>query len=142
MRCVAPAKPYALQVHCLFATLALAGITSAGCHRAVREEPIGAAAFLEEGTASYYSTEFRGRLTASGEVFDPEHLTAAHRTLRFGSCLVVQNLRNGASVKVRVNDRGPYAQDRIVDVSLAAARRLGMLGPGTARVRLYRCDSS
>ena len=127
-------------MRCLFAAFAV-GLTS-GCHRALREQPIGAAVFLEEGTASYYSTEFRGRLTASGEAFDPEHLTAAHRTLRFGTCLVVQNLRNGASVKVRVNDRGPYTRDRVIDVSLAAARRLGMIGPGTARVRLYSCDSS
>src|SRR5215510_8570111 len=141
MRHRARAIPHAIRVRCLFA-FTLVGATSAGCHRTLRAQPVGAAEFLEEGVASYYSTEFRGHPTASGEAFDPEHLTAAHRTLRFGTCLVVQNLRNGASVRVRVNDRGPYARDRILDVSLAAARRLGMLGPGTARVRLYRCDSS
>ena len=141
MRRVARVNPHAVRMRCLLAAFAVGALTTTGCHRTVREQPIHAAGFLEEGTASYYSTEFRGRLTASGERFDPEHLTAAHRTLRFGTCLVVQNLLNGASVQVRVNDRGPYARNRIIDVSLAAARRLGMLGPGTARVRLYLCNS-
>lgn len=113
-----------------------------GCHRAVRGEPTGRGGFLEEGTASYYGAEFRGRRTASGERFNPEDFTAAHRTLRFGTCLVVQNLRNGARVRVRVNDRGPYAANRILDVSYAAARKLGMIVAGWAPVRLYRCDSS
>ncbi len=113
-----------------------------GCHRAVREQPAARGSFIEEGTASYYGAEFRGRLTANGERFNPEEFTAAHRTLRFGTCVVVQNLRNGARVHVRINDRGPYAANRILDLSQAAARKLGMIVAGWAPVRLYRCDSS
>ncbi len=124
--------------------LLLVAITapSMGCHRAVRGEPTARGSGIEEGTASYYGTEFRGRRTASGERFNPEEFTAAHRTLRFGTCLVVQNLRNGARVQVRINDRGPYAANRILDVSQAAARKLGMIVAGWAPVRLYRCDPS
>jgi rare lipoprotein A len=95
--------------------------------------------FLGEGTASYYGSELEGRRTASGEGFDPAKLTAAHRTLRFGTCLTVLHMENRRRVKVRVNDRGPFAQNRIVDLSQAAAARLGMLSAGVARVRLYRC---
>jgi rare lipoprotein A len=114
---------------------------SMGCHRTVRGEP-ARGSYIEEGTASYYGAEFQGRRTANGERFNPEEFTAAHRTLRFGTCLVVQNLRNGAHVQVRINDRGPYAANRILDVSQAAARKLGMIVAGWAPVRLYRCDSS
>src|SRR5260370_33332023 len=92
---------------------------SMGCHRDVRGEPAARGSYLEEGTASYYGAEFRGRLTANGERFNPEEFTAAHRTLRFGTCLLVQNLRNGARGQGRINDRGPYAANRILDVSLA-----------------------
>lgn len=88
------------------------------------------------GEASYYGDELRGRPTASGESFDPEGLTAAHRTLPLGTRLRVTNVRNGESVVVRVNDRGPYSGDRVLDVSKRAARALGMLGSGTAPVRL------
>ena len=88
------------------------------------------------GNASYYGDELRGRPTASGEAFDPEGYTAAHRSLPLGSRLRVTNVGNGRSVVVRVNDRGPYAGDRVIDVSKQAARALGMLGGGTARVRL------
>lgn len=72
----------------------------------------------------------------------PGTLTAAHRTLAFGTCLRVTNLENGRAVEVRVNDRGPYAANRIVDVSEAAARALGMHGRGVTRVRLDRCSGS
>ena len=90
----------------------------------------------EEGYASYYGAEFAGRRTASGETFDPEGLTAAHRDLPFGTKIRVTNLDNGRSVVVRVNDRGPYVAGRIVDLSSAAARELGMLRSGLARVHL------
>ena len=88
------------------------------------------------GEASYYGDELRGNPTASGEAFDPEGLTAAHRSLPLGSRLRVTNLRNDRSVVVRVNDRGPFAGHRVIDVSKGAARALGMLGRGTARVRI------
>jgi rare lipoprotein A len=94
---------------------------------------------LGEGLASFYGPGFAGRPTASGERFDPAAFTAAHRTLRFGTCLRVTNLSNGRQVEVRVNDRGPYAGTRILDVSVAAARALGMLELGVVRVRLTRC---
>ena len=89
--------------------------------------------------ASFYGPGFEGKLTANGERFDPQAFTAAHRTLRFGTCLEVLNLGNGRTTRVRVNDRGPYAGGRILDVSVAAARALGMLERGVARVRLTRC---
>jgi rare lipoprotein A len=94
---------------------------------------------LGSGLASYYSNALQGRPTASGERYDRGALTAAHRGLPFGACVVVVNAENGRSVRVRVNDRGPYARERLIDVSEAAARELGMLQRGVARVRLYRC---
>ena len=93
----------------------------------------------EEGYASWYGPGLYGRRTASGEVLRPGDLTAAHRTFPFGTCLRVRNLGNGRVVEVRVNDRGPFVDDRIVDVSEAAAAALGMRGHGVARVRLQRC---
>lgn len=88
------------------------------------------------GEASYYGEELEGNPTASGEPFRAEGLTAAHRTLPLGSRIRVTNLRNGESVVVRVNDRGPYAEDRVVDVSKAAAREIGLLRRGTGQVRI------
>jgi rare lipoprotein A len=101
-------------------------------------EPPGDGA-VASGVASYYAGSLHGRPTASGERYDRGDLTAAHRALPFGTCLVVLNEDNGRSVRVRVNDRGPYAGDRLIDLSEAAARELGMLKKGLARVRLYRC---
>jgi rare lipoprotein A len=94
---------------------------------------------VAEGLASYYGAGFRGHRTASGERFDPDQLTAAHRTLAFGTCLRVENADNGRSVRVRVNDRGPFVKDRVLDVSEAAARALDFIQRGIARVRLFRC---
>ncbi|WP_179271061.1 septal ring lytic transglycosylase RlpA family protein [Rubricoccus marinus] len=88
------------------------------------------------GRASYYGQELAGNRTASGERFDPSELTAAHRTLPLGSRVRVTNERTGASVIVRVNDRGPFADDRVLDVSESAAREIGMIRRGTARVRM------
>jgi len=96
---------------------------------------------LAEGFASWYGGALRGHLTANGERFNPSALTAAHRTLPFGTCLHVENLANGREVDVRVNDRGPYVNGRIVDLSEAAARRLDMLDQGVGHVRLSRCGS-
>ncbi|RYD43906.1 MAG: septal ring lytic transglycosylase RlpA family protein [Sphingomonadales bacterium] len=88
------------------------------------------------GTASYYGNELAGNRTASGERFDPGQLTAAHRSLPFGSMVRVTNTSNGDSVIVRINDRGPFSHGRIIDVSTAAAREIGMHRSGTARVKL------
>ena len=90
----------------------------------------------QQGTASYYGADFAGRRTASGERFDPQAFTAAHPDLPFGTLVRVTNLENGRSVTVRINDRGPFTGGRIVDVSWGAARELGMLRSGVARVRL------
>jgi rare lipoprotein A len=92
------------------------------------------------GMASFYGSRHAGRRTANGERFDPRDLTAAHRSLPFGSRVRVTNLENGRSVVVRINDRGPYAQGRIIDVSEAAARALGMVDEGIVRVRLDRLE--
>ncbi|MET0402332.1 MAG: septal ring lytic transglycosylase RlpA family protein [Cystobacter sp.] len=97
--------------------------------------------YLEEGLASYYADRYHGRPTASGEKLDQKKFTAAHPKLPFGTCLRVVNMENQRSVEVRVNDRGPYVKGRVVDVSLAAARRLDLVDKGLARVRLYRCDA-
>jgi rare lipoprotein A len=89
-----------------------------------------------EGVASYYAQKFQGRPTASGEKFDNGKLTAAHRTLPFGTKVRVTNLGNGRSVTVRVNDRGPFVRGRVIDLSYAAARRIDMVRTGIARVRV------
>lgn len=90
----------------------------------------------EVGIASWYGHPYHGRATASGEVYDMEKLTAAHRTLPFGTMVRVLNLTNSLTVDVRINDRGPFVDGRIIDLSRAAARKIQMLGPGTAKVRL------
>jgi rare lipoprotein A len=95
---------------------------------------------LQEGIASWYGRPFDGRLTASGEIYDMEKMTAAHRTLPFGTVLQVENLVNGKTIEVRINDRGPFVQDRIIDLSHAASQAISM--PGIANVRLYVISSS
>mgnify|MGYP001813541560 CR=1 FL=1 len=90
----------------------------------------------EEGLASYYADSLHGNSTASGEPYDKDALTAAHRTLAFGTRVKVSNLDNDLSVTVVINDRGPHVKSRIIDVSGAAARELDMLDSGTAKVRL------
>jgi rare lipoprotein A len=92
--------------------------------------------FVQEGLGTYYGKEAHGGPTASGERFDMWAMTAAHKTLRLGTKIRVTNLRNGRSVVLRINDRGPYGKGRIVDVSFAAARELGMVEAGVVRVRV------
>ena len=94
--------------------------------------------FVQEGLASWYGDEFAGRRTSSGEPFDPDLLTGAHRTIPLPSWVEVENLENGRRIVVRVNDRGPFADPdrRIIDLSEAAARELRMIGSGIARVRI------
>jgi rare lipoprotein A len=88
------------------------------------------------GFASFYGPEFHGRRTASGERYDEDKLSAAHRTLPFGTRVRLTNLKNGRSVVVTITDRGPFRRGRIVDVSRRAARELGFIRAGVARVRL------
>ena len=99
--------------------------------------PTGSSAtFYDDGVASWYGPNFVGRPTANGEIFDPSQLTAAHQTLPFDTLVQVTHLENGRSVVVRINDRGPFVDRRIIDLSRAAAERIDMIGSGTAQVRL------
>lgn len=93
---------------------------------------------IAQGRASWYGRRFHGRRTASGERFDMNALTAAHRTLPFGTRVLVRNPRNGQEVEVRINDRGPHLRGRIIDLSHAAAKALGLLQAGDAAVVLLR----
>ncbi len=95
--------------------------------------PIG---FVERGSASWYGPGFHGNRTANGEVYDMHKLTAAHRTLPLGSVVVVRSLTNGRQVTVRINDRGPFARGRILDLSFAGAEAMGMVGRGTDEIEL------
>ena len=115
--------------------LPLAFLLSAGCASTGGPKPTPEIAPVT-GTASYYSREFQGKKTASGEKFDETELTAAHRTLPFGTRVRVTNLHNDRSVVVTVTDRGPSSHKRVIDVSRRAAEILGFVDAGTARVRL------
>lgn len=97
-------------------------------------KPAAPASQAEVGIASWYGPPFNGRLTASGEIYDMEKMTAAHKTLPFGTMVRVQNLVNQQTTEVRINDRGPFVKDRIIDLSHAAAQAISM--PGVANVRL------
>ena len=94
----------------------------------------------QTGQASFYANRFQGRLTASGEVYDTASFTAAHLTLPFGTKLKVTNLRNDKSVVVTVNDRGPHHKNRIIDLSKAAASKLGFINRGTTKVRIEEAE--
>lgn len=96
--------------------------------------------FSQEGRASWYGNKHHGKKTANGERFDQHALTAAHRTLPFGSRILVTNLSNQRSVVVRINDRGPYSRNRILDVSRQAAHELDMLKAGVVQVHLQTLD--
>ena len=91
---------------------------------------------IQTGIASWYGTDFHGRPTSSREIYDMNDMTAAHPTLPFGTHVMVANLDNGLSCVVRINDRGPFVKNRIIDLSYAAAQVIDMVGPGTARVRI------
>lgn len=99
--------------------------------------PIG---YVEEGIASWYGTKFHGRRTSNGEVFDMYAMSAAHKTLPIPCYARVTNLENGRTAVVRINDRGPFHSDRLIDLSFAAATKLGYMDKGTARVRIEVLD--
>ena len=92
--------------------------------------------FRERGTASWYGSDFHGKRPANGEIYDMDGMTAAHQTLPSGTLVRVSNLENNREVEVRINDRGPFVQGRIIDLSREAAKRIGMMGAGTARVEI------
>jgi len=93
--------------------------------------------FYERGFASFYGYKWAGRTTANGEKFNPELLTAASKTLPFNSTVMVKNMKTGRSVIVRITDRGPYIKGRVIDLSSAAARKLGISRSGVAKVDLF-----
>ena len=119
----------------LFAVLVAGCTTPAGPH-ARHSGQVGS--FNEEGLASWYGPGFHGRKTASGERFNQDALTCAHKTLPFGTKLKVTNLDNGQELVVTVNDRGPFVHSRIVDLSREGAKKLGFIGQGTTHVRIER----
>jgi rare lipoprotein A len=110
---------------CVIASITLANSTAVATH---------AQAHQLSGPASWYGGKFHGRTTANGERYDMHKLTAAHKTLPFGTKVKITNERNGESVVVRINDRGPFAGRRIIDLSRAAADKIGMLRSGVAPV--------
>ena len=98
--------------------------------------------FVQWGKASWYGTQFHGKKTANGEVYNMYAMTAAHKTLPFDTYVSVRNVENNRVVEVRVNDRGPFARSRIIDLSYAAAKKLGIVGPGTAYVKIVALGRS
>lgn len=138
-----PNRPLICICACLLFALA-----SSGCHRraisAAKPSPSSAPAASphdlpdEEmtGLASWYGHPYHGRRTSSGETYNMHDLTAAHRTLPFDTMVWVSNLENGKQVQVRINDRGPFVEDRVIDLSFAAAKAIDLVGSGTARVSL------
>lgn len=115
-------------------TTIVIGLGFAALYAAETQPVSGNGAFRQEGIASWYGAEFAGRPTASGEIFNPAQLTAAHPSLPFGTLLRITNKHNNKQVTVRVNDRGPFVSARIIDVSQAAAEVLDMISTGTAPV--------
>ena len=116
-----------------FLLIALTSLLLSACASQGQIDPQG---YRVEGQASYYGARHHGNKTASGERFDQHALTAAHRSLPFGSLVQVTNLRNDKTVVVRINDRGPYAKKRIIDLSHQAAKQLDMLRDGVVPVRI------
>jgi rare lipoprotein A len=100
-----------------------------------------ASGFRERGVASWYGRDFHGRKTANGEIYNMYAMTAAHKTLPLGTHVRVRNLNNGKTVNVRINDRGPFVRGRIIDLSYEAARRIGLVGPGTAPAEVVALGS-
>ena len=100
------------------------------------DEPLQPGTVIEKGIASWYTSDKSESLTANGEIFDPNTLSAAHKSLKFGTIVRVTNLANGKSVDVRINDRGPFRPGRIVDLSRAGAEAIDMIGSGVAQITL------
>lgn len=101
-----------------------------------RQPVVRPSRFVQIGIASWYGPGFHGKRTANGEIYDQHALTAAHRSLPLGTQVMVTNLESGRAIEVRINDRGPFAKGRIIDLSLVAAKSIGVYAPGTALVRV------
>ncbi len=128
------ARALLLRLAVLTPLLACACVSSPVYRSTGISAEVAVTGYRERGEASYYGEAFHGRTTANGEVFDMHAMTCAHLTLPFGTVLRVTNLDNERQVTVRVNDRGPYHGDRILDLSRGAAEELGMISSGTAEV--------
>jgi rare lipoprotein A len=132
--------PAAIAMPAAILLLAWAGLTLAGCakkhQRTAAAPPPSPIRSGETGLASWYGHPYHGRPAANGEIYDMEGFTAAHRTLPFGTWVRVVNLTNDKTVDVRITDRGPFVENRIIDLSHAAAGAIGLIGPGVARVRI------
>ena len=122
----------------LFACVCFTALIGCGGKKRVKLPPPTPArvGWTQRGVASWYGHPYHGRRTSSGEVYDMDKLTAAHLSLPFDTWVRVTNLANNNSVEVKINDRGPFVKRRIIDLSREGARRIGMIGPGTARVRV------
>lgn len=116
----------------VISVLVITSLVACGTKPPVREIP----PYKTTGLASYYGKKFHGRRTASGERFDMHAMTAAHRDIKFGTRVRVTNLKNKRSVTVRINDRGPFARGRIIDLSYAAAKKIGMIRDGVVQVKI------
>jgi rare lipoprotein A len=136
----APTFPRLRALSALLALVAAGGCRAAGPPLPPPPPPLPD--WTQEGLASWYGEPFHGRTTASGEVFDMEALTAAHRTLPFGTVVEVLNLDNGRSITVRINDRGPFVSGRIIDLSRRAAGEIDMIGAGVVRVRVILVEEA
>lgn len=115
----------------IFIILLLA-VCATSCHR----KTISGVSGTETGLASYYAESYNGKKTANGEIYQSSKLTAAHKKLPFGTKVKVTNLANGKTVKVRINDRGPFVAGRIIDLTRAAAKKLDMLAAGVVKVEI------
>lgn len=126
---------------CFLLIVTLLGLTSCGEDRhRYRPSSLPERPYAISGLASYYSDALHGRQTANGERYNREAFTAAHRTLPFGTLIQVTNKRNGKSIVVRINDRGPYVDGRVIDLSWRAAQSLGMVAEGVVPVKLDPVD--
>ncbi len=126
--------PFTARIVC---TLLIIGAATCGsAPRFERDATSGPALSTSTGVASWYGPGFDGKQTVSGERFNQNHLTAAHKTLPFGTVVRVMNLQNGRSVEVRINDRGPFIRGRVIDLSKAAAQEIGLIQQGIGRVEL------
>ena len=123
-------RNYAVSL--LFALYVVSTLAGCGTSPEIKKTPV----YEATGIASYYGRKFHGRRTASGERFDMHAMTAAHPRLAFGTQVQVTRLKDGRSVTVRINDRGPFVNGRIIDLSYAAAKKIGMLADGLCRVRI------
>ncbi len=131
-----PASPLSILSRAAKSTLAAVAVALCLSSCATTAPYFGEKGYTEKGKASYYARKFQGRKMANGETYRRSKLTAAHRRLPFGTHVEVTNLQNNKSVRVEITDRGPFVRGRIVDLSEAAARRIGMMNSGVVPVRL------